>query len=107
VIVRILGEGQYEVPDGERASLDALDDALVAAVDAGDEGSFVDALVSVTTEVRRVGRPVPEDLFAPSDLVLPFPDASLQETKRLLEEGVESGEDDQAADRADMITSDD
>ncbi len=37
VIVRILGEGQYTVPDDRRAALEKLDDAVAEAVDHGDE----------------------------------------------------------------------
>ncbi len=56
VIVRILGEGQYVVPDDAgRDSGDPLDDALIAAVDAGDEDGFADALTAVAAEVRSGG----------------------------------------------------
>ncbi len=84
MIVRILGEGQYDVPDGERAALDKLDADLVTAVESGDEAVFATALTALTAEVRRAGRPLAEDTFAPSDLVVPFADANLEETKGLL-----------------------
>jgi hypothetical protein len=84
VIVRILGEGQYEVADADRPALDQLDAALVKAVDAGDEASFEVALQGLTAEVRTVGHPVASDTFVPSDLVIPFADATLAETEALL-----------------------
>ncbi len=40
VIVRILGEGQVDVPDGELDWLNALDDGVQAAVETGDEAAF-------------------------------------------------------------------
>jgi hypothetical protein len=86
VIVRILGEGQYLIPDGERSTLEALDTAVAEAVDSGDELAFPPALTALSAAVRKLGQPLADDAFAPSDLVVPFPDATLQETKRLLAE---------------------
>jgi hypothetical protein len=86
VIVRILGEGQYQLSDDAREKLESLDAAVAAAVDSGDEEQFRSALASLAAEVRRAGAPVADDTFAASDLVVPFPDASLAETKGLLAE---------------------
>jgi len=84
VIVRILGEAQYEVPDEHQADLDALDAALVKAVDSGDEAAFVAALRALADDVRSKGELLADDNFVPSHLVVPFADASLEETRRLL-----------------------
>jgi heat shock protein HtpX len=46
------------------------------AVDSGDEQRFVPALGALTDEVRGAGEPVADDAFAPSDLVVPFADAT-------------------------------
>jgi hypothetical protein len=90
VIVRILGEGQYTVPDDQRVALEKLDDALADAVDAGDDARFGQALAALTAEVRSAGEALADDAFAPSDLVVPFADASLEETKALLADHGES-----------------
>jgi hypothetical protein len=87
MIVRILGEGQYSVPDEHRSELEALDNTLLEAVDAGDETAFATTLGAAAAEVRRVGTVLPDDEFYPSDLVLPFEDATLSETKELLAGG--------------------
>ncbi len=95
MIVRILGEGQYDVPDEARSKLDGLDDALVKAVDSGEEAAFTKALAALIAEVRGAGSPLAADAFAPSDLVVPFEDATLEETKDLLaESGDPTGSDD-------------
>lgn len=86
MIVRILGEGQYSIPDGERGTLEALDTTVAEAVDSGDEAAFATSLAALTAAVRRLGQSLADDAFAPSDLVVPFPDATLQETKGLLAE---------------------
>ena len=86
MIVRILGEGQYSVPDGQRGALEKLDSAIVEAVDSDDETAFAAALAALTAAVREAGEPLADDAFAPSDLVVPFPDSTLEETKGLLAE---------------------
>ncbi len=86
MIVRILGEGQYLVPDDQHAALQKLDDELDAAVHAGDEARFTEALGALAGEVRSAGQALADDDFAPSDLVVPFPDATLEETRALLAE---------------------
>ncbi len=84
MIVRILGEGQYRIPDGERSALEVLDSRVGDAVDGDDEQVFASALAALSAEVRRLGEPLPDDTFETSDLVVPFPDATLDETKGLL-----------------------
>ncbi len=84
MIVRILGEAQYDIPDEERDTLGSLDAAVTKTVDNGDSDAFARALADLTAAVRRLGTPLTVDDFAPSDLVVPFPDATLEETKVLL-----------------------
>jgi hypothetical protein len=92
VIVRILGEGQLDVPDGELDSLNALDDQLQSSVDGGDDEQFTQALVALLSRVREVGKPLPDDEIVPSELVLPSADASLAEVRELLgDEGLIPG----------------
>ncbi len=86
MIVRILGEGQYDVPEADRPGLDGLDAALNAAVEGDDEAAFASALAALVAEVRRVGTELAADAFTASDLVVPFSDATLAETKALLAE---------------------
>ncbi len=93
MIVRILGEGQYSVPDTEKKALEKLDGDLVTAVEARDEGAFHQALAALTAAVRDRGDPVPADALSPSDLVVPFEDSTLAETEALLADVV-AGDDD-------------
>ena len=94
MIVRILGEGQYAI-EGAKAVLDELDTALMDAVNSGDETAFSAALAALIAEVKRSGTPVADDSFAPSDLVVPFSDSTLEETRGLLAEpGGDTGAED-------------
>jgi hypothetical protein len=92
VIVRILGEGQVEVPDGELVGLNELDATLLKAVDSKDEKAFRDALSALLGRVREVGSRLPDDVLKPSDLVLPSADASVEDVRELLsDEGLIPG----------------
>ncbi|MBV9291091.1 MAG: hypothetical protein JO222_01480 [Frankiales bacterium] len=92
MIVRILGEGQLDVPDSELDALNELDDKVQAAVDSGDDDGFSAALVALLERVRSSGRALTDDDIVPSDLVLPSPDASLAEVRELLgDEGLIPG----------------
>ena len=89
MIVRILGEGQWEVPDDTLAGLNALDDQVEQAVTAKDEAKLTLALSELLDEVRSAGTPVPDDQLADSDLILPDVDSSLADVEALLAESSE------------------
>ena len=92
MIVRILGEGQLELPDGSLDELNVLDVALEEACGAGEHDAFPAALTAMLGKVRELGKPVADDYLGPSDLVLPSADASLAEVSALLtEEGLIPG----------------
>jgi hypothetical protein len=84
VIVRILGEGQYDVSDEAVAALNDLDARVEASVDAGDEEAFQTALTSLLDGVRAQGTAREPGSLDPSDLILPMADASLTEVRDML-----------------------
>ncbi len=84
MIIRILSEGQYEVPDDQLESLNELDAKLEAAIEAGDEANFGSALGALLDQVRATGLPVAIDALEPSQLLLPHESASLSEVRDLL-----------------------
>jgi hypothetical protein len=81
VIVRIATEGQYELASGEEATLNELDNQAVAACEAGDEDQFRAVFTELIEFVRKNGQKVPEEHLAPSDLIIPPPDTSLEEAR--------------------------
>ncbi len=89
MIVRILGEGQWQLGDDHVSDLNQLDDAIEKAVKAGDEGSLIEALHAMLHEVRTDGTPVPDDALEDSDLILPAGDSTLAEVQSLLSESEE------------------
>ncbi|MGH3097084.1 MAG: PspA-associated protein PspAA [Streptosporangiales bacterium] len=86
MIVRILGDNQYDVGDGEVDGLNSLDNDLQRAVDAGDEVAFRTAMTALATKVRSVGTKLPDDALVPSDALLPPEDANLSEVAEMLQE---------------------
>ncbi len=87
MIVRILGEGQFDVPDTALDELNELDEALVTAIESGDTDVFTSALGELLAAVRAAATPHPAGALDSSDLILPGPDSSLAEVRALL--GVE------------------
>jgi hypothetical protein len=84
LIIRILGEGQFDVPEGALDRLNELDDAVEAAIEAGDEETFRPALHALLEGVRTAGVQHAVDDLVPSDLVLPHGDASMAEVRDFL-----------------------
>ena len=77
MIVRISGEGQFDLPEDHVDELNRLDDDLTKAVDADDEAQFKTALEALLASVRTAGAELPADWIGPSDLVLPSPDSTI------------------------------
>jgi hypothetical protein len=86
MIVRILGEGQYDVADSALDRLNQLDAAVEAAVAASDEAAFAVALRELLEGVRTAGVPHPLDAIDESDLILPAEDSSMTEVAEMLAE---------------------
>ena len=81
MIVRILSEGQFEVPEDLLGKLNELDNEAVAAVEAGDEGRFHELFDQMVELVENGGSPLAEDELAPSQVILPPRDVTFDEAK--------------------------
>jgi len=84
MIIRILGEGQYDVADHALDRLNELDATLEAAVEAGDEAAFSTALTDLLGGVRTAGVAHPADSLDESDLILPPADATIDQVREML-----------------------
>ena len=83
MIVRILTEGQFNLPGAFIDELNELDNKLVEVVEQDDQENFGPALAALLGLVREKGTPVPVDELVESDLVLPEPDITLKEAEEL------------------------
>jgi hypothetical protein len=79
VIVRISTEAQYDVDDAQAERLNELDNAVVAAVEAGNESNFHELYDQMIELVRSQGRRVPDEDLVESAVILPPPDLSFAE----------------------------
>ncbi|MEU1016552.1 hypothetical protein ABZ383_17220 [Streptomyces sp. NPDC005900] len=84
MIVRIMGEGQVKLADSHFAELNKLDDELLAELEGGDPVGFRGTLHALLDRVRELGEPLPDDALEPSELILPAPDATLDEVRAML-----------------------
>jgi hypothetical protein len=84
MIVRILGEGQYDLSDDAVSALNDLDAVVESAIEAGDETAFHAALAALLAGVRTAGVPHGADSLDSSGLILPMADATLAEVKDML-----------------------
>ncbi|MGI5483159.1 PspA-associated protein PspAA [Streptomyces lavendofoliae] len=86
MIVRIMGEGQVRLADSHFAELNKLDDELLDEMEGGDGEGFRRTLHALLDTVRQLGEPLPDDALEPSELILPAPDATLEEVRAMLSE---------------------
>lgn len=83
MIIRISTEGQYELSGSALAHLDEEDNALLDAIEKGDEQAFQEHLSRVLEIIRTQGRRLDDRELRESDLVLPPPDTTLEEARHL------------------------
>ena len=81
MIVRISGEGQYELADDLHHPLNELDDAVVDAVSAKDEAAFGERFAALVAFVREHGRELDGDELTASQFLIPPPDTTMAEAE--------------------------
>ena len=84
MIIRILGEGQFDVPEEAVDRLNSLDEAVEKSVETGDRDTFTGALAALLDGVRDSAVPHEPGSLDTSDLILPHADATLEEVRDLL-----------------------
>ncbi len=83
MIIRILGEGQFAVPDSELGEINRLDAELEHSLDTV-EPDFRAKLDALLDKVRSVGTVVPHDELVESDAILPFADSTEDDIRDML-----------------------
>jgi hypothetical protein len=86
MIVRLLNEGQWRVDDSVGQELSRLDDEAMAALERNDEESLDATLAKMGDLVRTRGEELPADDLSTSDVIIPPPDLTLEETRELFSE---------------------
>ena len=85
MIVRVMGEGQFQIDDEVAKGLNDLDEKAGEAVERGDEEQLRILLDRMTEAVLTNGSRVPDDDLRGSDAIVPPGDLSLDEAKQLFE----------------------
>jgi len=81
VIVRLSGEGQYELPDSDAERLNELDNRAVEAAEAGDEAGFRELWNQMLELVASDGHALSDDELVESDVILPPRDITFDEAR--------------------------
>jgi chromosome condensin MukBEF complex kleisin-like MukF subunit len=84
MIVRVMGEGQWRVDGDLQERLNALDDEVAHAVEAGDEETMRAKLRELAEMVKSNGTKLPDEDLSPSEAIVPPDDLSLEEARELL-----------------------
>ena len=90
-VVRIMGQGQFTVDNITLKRLNEIDDSIVQLVskEKSDDVEFKKQLTELTNIVEAKGKPLDPKEIIQSDIILPSPDLSVDEAKRLFSgEGV-------------------
>lgn len=92
MIVRIMGEGQFRLPEDATARLNEIDAELEADLQDDGEADLARHLASMHQVVFDLGHPLGAEELEPSDFILPPATISLAELRALLsEEGLIPG----------------
>jgi hypothetical protein len=79
MIIRIASEDQYRLDDDALARVNELDNAAVAAVEAGDREGFQEHFNALLALVRSEGTVIADDDLSVSDVIIPPDDLSFEE----------------------------
>ena len=82
MIVRIATEDQYEVSQEDYERVNDLDNAVVAAVEAGDEERYAKAFAELIDFIRTNGKVLGDEDLRESDVIIPPSDTDLEEARR-------------------------
>ena len=83
MIVRLMGEGQYEIDKKHVDEINKIDNTLVKIVNKGDEKSFKVEFKRLTETIKKYGTPLPDDILKPSEVIIPPSDISIEDAKKI------------------------
>jgi hypothetical protein len=85
MIVRVMGEGQFEVDAEVAKGLDELDEQAEQALASGDQERLSELLQRMSEAVRTNGARLPDEELSPSEAIIPPDDLTLDEARELFE----------------------
>lgn len=85
MIVRLMGEGQYELDKKHADELNRIDNNIVKIVNRGDEKAYKSEFRKLSDYVRKNGKKISYDVIKPSEIIIPPADLTLEEAKKIFE----------------------
>ena len=85
MIVRVMGEGQFEIDDEVAKGLDEIDEQAEQALEAGDQARLSELLRRMADAVRMNGARLPDADLTASEAIIPPDDLTLDEARDLFE----------------------
>ncbi len=83
MIVRLMGEGQYEIDKKHLGTVNKIDNDIVKIVNSRDEIAFKAEFKKLNDYVRKNGKKVPHEIIKPSDIIIPPADITLEEARKI------------------------
>jgi hypothetical protein len=83
MIVRLMGEGQYELDKKQLDEVNEIDNNIVRIVGRRDEKTFKTEFKKLTDLVRKKGKKIPDDIIKPSEVIIPPADLTFEEAKKI------------------------
>ncbi len=89
MIIRIIGDNQYDVPDSLIEQLNHIDNRIVELIENNDEDEFKNALKEMIQTVREKGSQLDIEIIKESELIIPPEDLTFEEAKKIFKgEGI-------------------
>lgn len=86
MIVRVLGDTQYDLPDTDASTLEEFEHRLDRAIETGDEAAYGEALSALIGSVRSAGKRLDPTTIISSDLTVPPEGSTIADLNELLSE---------------------
>lgn len=83
MIIRIVGEGQYEVPGSLFDELNAIDNRIVEIISKENEKDFKIELSRLINKIKTSGKMLSDADIKESDVIVPPGDLTLKEAKEI------------------------
>jgi len=83
MIVRLMGEGQFEIEKKHVDELNKIDNNIVKIIGTGDEKTFKAEFKKLTDYARKNGKKLADITIKPSDIILPPADLTFEEAKKI------------------------
>lgn len=83
MIVRLMGDGQYEIDKKHFDELNRIDNNIVKLVTKGDDKVFKSEFKKLADYVHKFGKKMPDNVLKPSDMIIPPADLTLDEAREI------------------------